>query len=135
MYFDNVDVSKLEGKIVADFGSGIGRWSYILSKRVNLKSLVVSDASDAIFVSRENLKEFNNVIFLKFDIDQCPFDKNVIDFGFCLGVLHHLPYDLNDSKNVLIKFIIVAKKIFFICIGNLMKEASYLKVSIKFLIC
>ncbi len=103
MYFDNVDVSKLEGKIVADFGSGIGRWSYILSKRVNLKSLVVSDASDAIFVSRENLKEFNNVIFLKFDIDQCPFDKNVIDFGFCLGVLHHLPYDLNDSKKCINK--------------------------------
>ena len=122
MYFDNVDVSKLEGKIVADFGSGIGRWSYILSKRVNLKSLVVSDASDAIFVSRENLKEFNNVIFLKFDIDQCPFDKNVIDFGFAWVFCTICPMILMIAKKCINKIHNSCKENLFICIGNLRKR-------------
>ena len=97
-YFNDVDIQRLKGKIVADFGAGIGRWSYILSKKVLLKSIIISDASDAIFVARNNLREIENAIFLKFDIDQCPIKKEIIDFGFCLGVLHHLPYDLKDLQ-------------------------------------
>ena len=90
-YFSEYDYQLLENKIFCDLGCGIGRWSRILSERVDLKFLILCDFSDAIFVARKQLAHLDNVIFIKCDLDKILFNDNVIDFFICLGVLHHLP--------------------------------------------
>ena len=90
-YFSEYDYRLLEGKTFCDYGCGIGRWSRILSDRVDLGQIILCDYSDAIFVAREQFRHLNNVIFIKCDIDDLIFNENSIDFFICLGVLHHLP--------------------------------------------
>lgn len=91
LYFSNYDYRLLKDKTFCDFGCGIGRWSRILSDRVELGNLILCDYSDAIFVAREQFRHLDNVIFIKCDIDNLLFNQNSIDFFICLGVLHHLP--------------------------------------------
>ena len=93
-YFDIIDID-LNNKVVADFGCGIGRWSkLVIDKFQNIKTLILVDYSNAIFVARKHFYEYDNVIFIKADLENINFYKNSIDFFICLGVLHHLP-----SKN------------------------------------
>ena len=91
LYFDLIDIKKLQSKTICDFGCGIGRWSKILTDKVKIKTLILFDYSDAIYVARENFREYQNVIFIKCDIEKIPFKTKSIDFFYCLGVLHHLP--------------------------------------------
>lgn len=93
-YFDIIDID-LNNKVVADFGCGIGRWSkLVIDKFQNIKTLILVDYSNAIFVARKHFYEYDNIIFIKADLEKLNFYNNSIDFFICLGVLHHLP-----SKN------------------------------------
>lgn len=89
-YFDLVDIDALAGKRVADLGCGSGRWAWFLRERCDL---VVVDFSDAIFVARENLRDAPRTIFVLADVLDLPFRDGAFDFAYCLGVLHHLPFD------------------------------------------
>ncbi len=100
-YFDLIDLQGLEGKTCADFGCGMGRWSQILLEKVQLQTLVAVDYSDAIFVARNNLREHQNVIFIKADLETLSFKSDVLDFSYCLGVLHHIPGGIETAaKNI-----------------------------------
>ena len=88
-YFDIVDPSMYRGRRVCDFGAGIGRWSHFLKS--DARELVLVDFSEAIFVARNNLRDTDNAVFVLGDVAALPFKDDVIDFAFCLGVLHHLP--------------------------------------------
>ncbi len=96
-YFDLVNLESLHGKKCADFGCGMGRWSQILLERVEVDFLVVVDLSEAIDVARRNLRKHDNVIFLKADLEALSFRPDVIDFSFCLGVLHHIPGGIDKA--------------------------------------
>ena len=75
-YFDilNIDLSE---KIIVDYGCGIGRWSKLLiDKYQNIKTLILVDYSNAIFVARKHFLEYDNVIFIKADLDEIKFSKN-----------------------------------------------------------
>lgn len=74
----------------ADFGCGSGRWAAIAAPRVG--RLYCIDPSDAALdVARYTLNEENNVVFVEAGVDALPGEIDDLDFGYSLGVLHHIP--------------------------------------------
>jgi len=84
-----------------DAGCGSGRWAKIVSRRV--KTLHCIEPSSAINVAIKNLETTKNCIFHHVDIDNIPFKDNSMDFGYSLGVLHHMPDTLDGLKKCVIK--------------------------------
>jgi SAM-dependent methyltransferase len=72
-----------------DMGCGSGRWARLMAPKV--KSLHCIDPSSAIEVARENLSDFNNITFHKDSVDKVSLLESSQDFGYSLGVLHHVP--------------------------------------------
>lgn len=74
-----------------DMGCGSGRWATFLHDKVGLLNCI--DPSDkALDVARKNLSMANNIKFIEASVGE----KNILedasqDFGYCLGVLHHVP--------------------------------------------
>jgi SAM-dependent methyltransferase len=94
-YFDIVTPEMISlDSIVADFGCGSGRWTKYIAPRV--KKIAAIDPSDAIFAADELLADIKNAELFKASISNLPFDDNYFDFGFSLGVLHHIP-DTNQA--------------------------------------
>ncbi len=71
-----------------DLGCGSGRWAALVAPRVG--SLHCVDPSDAIDVARQNLADFSNVRFHRRTAAELPFEPGSMDFGYSLGVLHHV---------------------------------------------
>jgi ubiquinone/menaquinone biosynthesis C-methylase UbiE len=85
-----------------DLGCGSGRWAKLVAPRV--KKLYCVEPSDAIRVAEKNLSENTNCVFIKSSVENMPIDDNAMDFGYSLGVLHHIPDTqsaLNDCVNKL----------------------------------
>ena len=72
-----------------DMGCGSGRWAQFIAPRV--KHLNCVEPSEAIEVARRNLREFDNVSFIQKTTETCNLEHNSQDFGYSLGVLHHIP--------------------------------------------
>jgi SAM-dependent methyltransferase len=72
-----------------DLGCGSGRWSKFVAPKVGILHCI--DPSDSIEVAKENLKDEVNCIFHKCGVDDMPIDDSSMDFGYSLGVLHHIP--------------------------------------------
>jgi ubiquinone/menaquinone biosynthesis C-methylase UbiE len=72
-----------------DLGCGSGRWASLVAPRVG--RLLCIDPSEAIEVARNNLREHNNCEFHRNSVDAMPMEDNSADFGYSLGVLHHIP--------------------------------------------
>ncbi len=73
-----------------DMGAGSGRWAKLVAPRVGTLH-VVDPAEAALTVARSNLAAFDNVTFhhaATEDVDLAPAS---CDFGYSLGVLHHIP--------------------------------------------
>jgi len=71
-----------------DLGCGTGRWAIDVAERVG--TLHCIDPSDAIEVARRNLSNHDNVVFHRRTAARLPFEPESMDFGYCLGVLHHV---------------------------------------------
>ena len=73
-----------------DLGCGSGRWAKFAAQRV--ERLHCIDASPAALeVARRNLTALDNVEFHAASVDTIPLDDASMDFGYSLGVLHHIP--------------------------------------------
>ena len=73
-----------------DLGCGSGRWARFVSERVgNLHCIDASDA--ALQVAQKNLSDRQNVEFHRASVDSIPLPDESMDFGYSLGVLHHVP--------------------------------------------
>lgn len=73
-----------------DLGCGSGRWARFVAPRVGVLHCI--DASDkALAVARRNLAGFDNCRFHCASVDSIPLPAESMDFGFSLGVLHHVP--------------------------------------------
>lgn len=72
-----------------DLGCGSGRWAKLVAPRVG--KLHCIDPSVAIEVARRNLQKYNNCEFYHAGVDDIPLDDCSMDFGYSLGVLHHIP--------------------------------------------
>ncbi|PWT89549.1 MAG: SAM-dependent methyltransferase, partial [Proteobacteria bacterium] len=78
------------GAIGFDAGCGSGRWAARVAPRVG--SLHCVDASaEAIEVARRSLDGVPNVSFHHVPLEAMPMPDASMDFGYSLGVLHHLP--------------------------------------------
>ncbi len=72
-----------------DMGCGSGRWAKIVAPRV--RTLHCIDPSDAIDIARANLDGLPNVEFHRRSVDSTGLLPSSMDFGYSLGVLHHVP--------------------------------------------
>lgn len=78
------------GAVGFDAGCGSGRWAKLVAPRVGRLHCI--DASpEAILVARRNLAGHANCTLHVASIDALPLDDQSMDFGYSLGVLHHLP--------------------------------------------
>lgn len=96
LYFNIFPWDKINSNSIGfDAGCGSGRWASLVAPKV--KTLFCVDPSSAIQVAQRNLSDFNNCIFLNESIDEFSKKYNDFDFGYSLGVLHHIP----DTKAAL----------------------------------
>ena len=72
-----------------DMGCGTGRWARLLAPRVG--HLHCIDPSSALEVAKLALSSVTNVSFHRAYVDENPLPSNSQDFGYSLGVLHHVP--------------------------------------------
>lgn len=81
-----------------DLGCGSGRWAKLVSKRVTRLHCI--DASEkALTVAKNNLEENENCSFHLASVDNIPLEDNSMDFGYSLGVLHHVPDTISGIKS------------------------------------
>lgn len=78
-----------EGSIGFDLGCGSGRWARLAASRVG--TLHCIDPSTAIDVARRNLATSPNCMLHQAGVDDMPLAQGSMDFGYSLGVLHHIP--------------------------------------------
>lgn len=72
-----------------DMGCGSGRWARWVAPRVGRLHCI--DPSDAIEVAKANLASYDNLIFHRASVDGQCLPPASQDFGYSLGVLHHVP--------------------------------------------
>lgn len=90
-YFDIFPWSVLPPQAVGfDAGCGSGRWARCVAPRVG-RLHCVDASSEAIAVAGQNLAGHPNCRLGVASIDALPFDDESMDFGYSLGVLHHMP--------------------------------------------
>jgi SAM-dependent methyltransferase len=73
-----------------DVGCGSGRWARQVAPRVGRLHCIDASA-EALSVTRHNLAEFKNCDFHCACVNNMPIDDSSLDFGYSLGVLHHVP--------------------------------------------
>lgn len=79
-----------------DMGCGSGRWAQKAAEHVGILHCVDASAP-ALEVTKRALKAFPQTQFHCASVDNLPFDNSSQDFGYSLGVLHHIP----DTQNAL----------------------------------
>lgn len=73
-----------------DLGCGSGRWALEVAPRVGLLHCI-DPADSALNVARRRLSSLSNVRFHHASSDTIPLPDDSQDFGYSLGVLHHIP--------------------------------------------
>ncbi len=73
-----------------DMGCGSGRWAREMAPRVG-KLNCVEPSKKALNVARTNLESCENVQFFEESVNEISLGEESQDFGYCLGVLHHIP--------------------------------------------
>ncbi|GAB3770562.1 hypothetical protein GCM10028796_37740 [Ramlibacter monticola] len=72
-----------------DMGCGSGRWAAFVAPRVGRLHCI--DPSEALEVARKALGARANVTFHRASVADNPLSDGSQDFGYSLGVLHHVP--------------------------------------------
>ena len=84
-----------------DMGCGSGRWAEFIAKKVK-KLNCIDPSEDAIIVAKNKLKDLQNCNFEISNVMNTSLKDNSQDFGYCLGVLHHIP-DTNKGLESCVK--------------------------------
>jgi len=78
------------GAVGFDLGCGSGRWAKLVAPRVGQLHCIDASA-DALAVAKRNLSGLDNCTFHHASVDAMPLADGSADFGYSLGVLHHVP--------------------------------------------
>lgn len=73
-----------------DLGCGTGRWALGVAPRVGILHCI-DPSPKALGVARRRLGHLHNVTFAEARADTMPLADGSQDFGYSLGVLHHVP--------------------------------------------
>lgn len=73
-----------------DVGCGSGRWAAFVAPRVRLLHCI-DPSSRALETARDRLKHLGNCQLHVAGVDSLPVEDSSMDFGYSLGVLHHIP--------------------------------------------
>lgn len=73
-----------------DLGCGTGRWAALVAPRVGILHCI-DPAAKALAVAQRRLKDAGNVRFHECGVDHMPLQDGSQDFGYSVGVLHHIP--------------------------------------------
>ncbi len=92
--FDKIDQTS-EG---FDMGCGSGRWAKLIAPRVG-KLHCIDPSAQALDVARTKMSDINQAVFHEDSVDGVSLEENSQDFGYCLGVLHHIPDTLSGIKD------------------------------------
>lgn len=86
-----------ENAVGFDLGCGSGRWAKSVAPRVG--RLICIDASaEALGVAKKNLQSFSNCEFYNASVEAMPIADSSMDFGYSIGVLHHIPDTFEGLK-------------------------------------
>jgi ubiquinone/menaquinone biosynthesis C-methylase UbiE len=90
-YFGIFPFEKLTTKSIGfDLGCGSGRWASFMASKVGILHCI--DPSElALNTAKAKLANYDNCQFHQAAVDAIPLDDNSMDFGYSLGVLHHVP--------------------------------------------
>ena len=90
-YFDIFPDKFLNDQNVGfDMGCGSGRWAKFIAPKIKILNCI-EPSKKALKVAKQNLRGFNNCIFENASTNSNSLKKESQDFGYCLGVLHHIP--------------------------------------------
>lgn len=97
-YFHIFPFDKIGKKAVGfDMGCGSGRWAKLVAPKVG--HLTCVDPSPlALEQAQKNLQGFANVDYECASVSESKIKDGSQDFGYCLGVLHHIPDTLDGIK-------------------------------------
>ena len=80
-----------------DMGCGSGRWARFVAKK-GYKINCIDASNKALSVAKKNLSGLGNIKFYNASVNDRVLDEGSQDFGYCLGVLHHIPDTLEGLK-------------------------------------
>lgn len=80
-----------------DLGCGSGRWAKSVAPRVG-KLICIDASADALEVAKKNLQNQTNCEFHNASVAEMPLADASMDFGYSLGVLHHIPNPIEGIK-------------------------------------
>ncbi len=80
-----------------DMGCGSGRWAKFVANKVHLLNCI-DPSEKALNVAKRNLSNFSNIRYFNASVNDNILKENSQDFGYCLGVLHHIPDTLEGIK-------------------------------------
>lgn len=91
LYFSIFPWESLPPKAVGfDLGCGSGRWANLVAPRIG-KLYCIDASSAALDVARKKLESRSNIEFFQASVEAIPLNPDSMDFGYSLGVLHHIP--------------------------------------------
>ena len=99
IYFRDLDLDGLNGKVGLDAGCGKGRFTRILARYLDAE--VALDGSSAVDAAAAGLDDLDNVCVVQSDLRSAPFAPESFDFISSLGVLHHLDDPFEGFKRLL----------------------------------
>jgi len=98
-YFGIFPIDELDEKSIGfDMGCGSGRWAKFIADKVGTLNCI-DPSNQALEVAKRNLSEFSNVNFINASVGDDALEEESQDFGYCLGVLHHVPNTLAGIKS------------------------------------
>ena len=98
-YFDIFPIEELDKNSIGfDMGCGSGRWAKFIANKVGTLNCI-DPSKQALEVAKRNLSEYSNVNFMNVSVGDRVLEEKSQDFGYCLGVLHHVPDTLSGIKS------------------------------------
>lgn len=102
-YFDIFPFHELpDGAKGFDLGCGSGRWASLVAPRVGMLHCI-DPSQEALNVAKSNLEQFSNCRFHLAGVDDIPLEDGSMDFGYSIGVLHHVPDTLDGIRQCIRK--------------------------------
>ena len=90
-YFNIFPFDKVNQESIGfDMGCGSGRWAKFIAPKIG-KLTCVDPSSVALEQAKNNLADFLNCEFECASVSASEIPNESQDFGYCLGVLHHIP--------------------------------------------